>query len=85
MGWMTGFELHRIHRYINKINHIARQIMEKPGKKSANPQPVATRLPTSLIHFNPKERSHDLPVSPLLLSPVYGQPAASCCAVRWLA
>lgn len=43
MGWMTGFELHRAHRHINNINKIDLQITAKPGKQSANLQPVATR------------------------------------------
>ena len=54
---MTGFELHRTHRDINKINHIDRQIAEKLGKKSASLQPVATRLPTPLIRLSPKTMS----------------------------
>jgi hypothetical protein len=37
------FELNRTHRHINNFNKIARQITAKPGKQSANLQPVATR------------------------------------------
>ena len=43
MGWMTGFELNRTHRYINKIKDLALQITANLGKTSANLQPVATR------------------------------------------
>ncbi len=43
LGWMTGVELHRPKRKINKIEHFPRQITAKPSKKYANLQPAATR------------------------------------------
>lgn len=61
MGWMTGFELHRTLRYINKIKHIARQITAKPGKKSANLQPVATKILMIRAPLGLMERSHERP------------------------
>jgi hypothetical protein len=54
VGWMTGFELNRIHQHINKIKDLARQIAAKLGKKSANLQPDATRIPTLTAHL-PRE------------------------------
>lgn len=56
---MTGFELNRIHRHINNINKIARQITAKPGKKSANLQPVATRNQTIKTPLHPREMTHE--------------------------
>ena len=41
---MTGFELLVNHRTINQIKHLARQIEAKDGKKTANPQPAATKI-----------------------------------------
>jgi len=59
MGWMTGFELHQTHRYINKIKDFARQITAKPGKKFANLQPVATRNRTLKTRLHPRGMSHE--------------------------
>ena len=68
MGWMTGFELHRAHQYINKINHLARQIRVKAGKKSANLQPVATRILRIQTHLRLMEVSHEPGTCPLFSS-----------------
>lgn len=68
MGWMTGFELHRTHRRINKINHLALQIAAKPGKKYANLQPVATRNRTLKTRLHPREISHEHSSRPSLSS-----------------
>ena len=56
---MTGFELHRTHRHINNINKIDRQIAAKPGKKSANLQPVATKNPAIKTHLRPTGMNHE--------------------------
>ena len=65
---MTGFELNRTHRYINKINRIALQITAKPGKQSANLQPVATRNQTLKTPLHPREMSHEHSARPSLSS-----------------
>ena len=44
MGWMTGFEVHRTLRLFKEIKHLPRQITAKSSKKSANPQPAATKI-----------------------------------------
>jgi len=59
MGWMTGFELNRTHRHINNINRIARQIAAKQSKKSANLQPVATRILTVKTRLHPRGMTHE--------------------------
>lgn len=56
---MTGFELHRTHHHINNINKIALQITAKPGKKYANPQPVATKNPAIKTHLRPTGMNHE--------------------------
>ena len=74
MGWMTGFELHRTLHHINKINRIARQITEKPGKKSANLQPVATKLLPPMMHFSLMRKRHEHPSHSSLSSLPYRPP-----------
>ncbi len=69
---MTGFELNRTHRYINKIKDLALQITAKPGKTFANLQPVATRNRTLKTRLHPtRGMSHKHSSRPSLSSSHY--------------
>ncbi len=60
---MTGFELNRTLRYINKIRDLAVQITEKPSKKTANLQPDATKIPAITAHLSKGTREINLEYS----------------------